>query len=218
MIDGYINRPHAESTALGWTARTWLGIEHVIVSAGPARITADSQMILADDDLASVDYRIECDASWRFIQLDVTVTKAAGRSRISLSVDDEGHWHRDDTALPGLEGCVDIDIDRSPLTNTLPIRRLTWLPRAAQDLDVAYVSIPDLSVRPVRQTYTLLPDGDAGGEAMYRYESGDYRADLPVDADGFVTDYPGLWDRIWPASLDKGAPVRRGSSPGSPLV
>lgn len=199
MIDSYSNRSPAESTALGWTARTWLGTEHVIVSVGPARITADSQMILADGDLASVDYRIECDPSWRFIRLDVTVTKAAGRSRMSLSVDDAGHWHRDDTALPGLDGCVDIDIDRSPLTNTLPIRRLTWLPRAAQDLDVAYVSIPDLSVRPVRQSYTLLPGGDKGGEAMYRYESGDFRADLHVDADGFVTDYPGLWDRIWPA-------------------
>jgi uncharacterized protein len=196
---------------LGWTAREWLGIEHVIVSADPARIAADSQMILADGDLARVDYRIECDTSWRFIRLDVTVTKAAGRSRMSLSVDDEGHWYRDDIALPGLEGCVDIDIDRSPLTNTLPIRRLTWLPGAAQDLDVAYVSFPDLGVRPVRQRYTLLSGGDAAGEAMYRYESGDYRADLPVDADSFVTDYPGLWDRIWPARQDKGAPVRRGS-------
>jgi len=212
MVDGYINRPRAESTALGWTARTWLGIEHVIVSAGPARITADSRMILADEDLASVDYRLECDTSWRFIRLDVMVTKAAGRFGMSLSVDDEGHWYRDDTALPGMEGCVDIDIDRSPLTNTLPIRRLTWRPGAAQDLDVAYVSFPDLTVRPVRQTYTLLSGGDAGGEAMYRYESGDYRADLPVDADGFVTDYPGLWDRICPVNLDKGASVRRGSS------
>jgi uncharacterized protein len=178
-------------------------MEHVIVSVGPTRITADSQLILAVGDLASVHYRIECDPSWRFVRLEVTVTKAAGSSRMSLSADDDGHWHRDGTAMPSLEGCIDIDITASPFTNTLPIRRLTWLPGTVRHLDMAYVSLPDLSVVPKRQSYTLLSggdgDGDAGrGEALYRYESGDFRADLPVDGDGFVTDYPGLWDRIRP--------------------
>jgi hypothetical protein len=196
MIDGYIDRPGAATAALGWTAREWLGMEHVIVSAGPARVTADSQLVLADGELASVRYRIECDASWRFVRLDVTVTKTAGVSRMSLSVDEDGHWHRDGTALPSLEGCIDIDIDRSPFTNTLPIRRLTWHPGTARHLDMAYVSFPELSVRPSRQTYTLLSGGAERGEAVYRYESGDYRAELPVDGEGFVKDYPGLWDRI----------------------
>jgi hypothetical protein len=145
-----------------------------------------------------VDYRIECDAAWRFVRLDVTVTKATGSSRMSLSVDEDGHWQRDDTALPGLDGCIDIDITTSPFTNTLPIRRLTWLPGTPRDLDIAYVSLPDLSIQPKRQTYTLLSGGGEPGEAMFRYESGDFRADLPIDGDGFVKDYPGLWDRIWP--------------------
>jgi len=204
MIDSYNSRPRANTTALGWAARSWPGMEHVIVSVGPARITADSQMILADGDLATVDYRIECDVSWRFRRLDVTVRNAAGSSRMSLSVDEEGHWHRADAAQPLLEGCVDIDIDRTPFTNTLPVRRLAWLPGTPRDLDMAYVSIPDLSVRPVRQRYTLLSGSD-DGEAMYRYESGDFRADLRLDASGFVADYPGLWDRIWPAGPDEGA-------------
>ena len=173
-------------------------MEHVIASVGSTRITADSQLILAEEDLASVGYRLECDAAWRFIRLDITVTKAGGSSRMSLSVDEDGHWHSDDTALPALEGCIDIDINVTPLTNTLPIRRLAWQPGTVHDLDVAYVSIPELSVRPHRQRYTLLA-AEARGEAVYRYESGDFRADLRVDGDGFVMDYPGLWNRIWPA-------------------
>jgi len=60
------------------------------------------------------------------------------------------------------------------------------------------VSVPELSVRPHRQRYTLLA-AEARGEAVYRYESGNFRADLRVDGDGFVMDYPGLWNRIWPA-------------------
>jgi hypothetical protein len=171
-------------------------MEHVIASVGATRITADSQLILAVEDLASVSYLLECDAAWRFLRLDISVTTAGGSSRMSLSVDDGGHWHRDGTAVPALDGCIDIDIDVTPFTNTLPIRRLTWLPGTAQDLDVAYVSVPDLSVVPVRQRYTLLADRGARDEAVFRYESGTFRADLGVDDDGFVMDYPGLWDRV----------------------
>jgi hypothetical protein len=198
MIDGYSDHGRPVTTSLGWAALSSPGMEHVIASVGPARITADSQLILADEDLASVGYRLECDAAWRFVRLDVTVTKASGSSRLSLSVDEDGHWRSDDTVLPALEGCIDIDISGTPFTNTLPIRRLTWPPGAVHDLDVAYVSLPDLSVTPHRQRYTLLDGGEARGEAVYRYESGTYRADLRVDGDGFVIGYPGLWDRVWP--------------------
>jgi hypothetical protein len=43
-----------------------------------------------------------------------------------------------------------------------------------------------VDVGPQRQRYTRTGDG-------YRYESGSFRADLGVDSDGIVTDYPGLW-------------------------
>ena len=199
MIDGYSGHGRPVTTSLGWASLSSPGMEHVIASVGSTRITADSQLILADGEFASVGYRLECDAAWRFTRLDITATKASGSSHLSLSVDQDGHWRRDDTALPALEGCIDIDISGTPLTNTLPIRRLTWQPGTVHDLDVAYVSVPDLSVVPRRQRYTLLAGGEAPGEAVYRYESGAYRADLRVDGDGFVIGYPGLWDRIWPA-------------------
>jgi hypothetical protein len=199
MIDGYSDRGRPGTTSLAWAALSYPGMEHLIASVGPARITADGQLILADEDLASVGYRLECDAAWRFSRLDITVTKASGSSRLSLSVDEDGHWRSGDTALPALDGCIDVDISGTPFTNTLPIRRLAWAPGTVHDLDVAYVSVPDLSVTPRQQRYTLLAGGGARGEAVYRYESGAYRADLRVDGDGFVIDYPGLWERIWPA-------------------
>jgi hypothetical protein len=61
---------------------------------------------------------------------------------------------------------------------------------------VVYVSAPELSVEPVRQRYTLLSRDAGRGEALYRYESGSFSADLTVDADGYVTSYPGLWRRV----------------------
>jgi uncharacterized protein len=61
--------------------------------------------------------------------------------------------------------------------------------RVPVDLSIAYVSLPELEVRTVQQRYTRLD------EDCYRYESGSFRADLPVDQHGFVIDYPGLWQR-----------------------
>jgi len=40
------------------------------------------------------------------------------------------------------------------------------------------------------QRYTCLERG------LYRFEAGRFEAELPVDADGLVLDYPGLFRRI----------------------
>ena len=59
-----------------------------------------------------------------------------------------------------------------------------------RDLVMAWVSVPDLSVRASAQRYTFLR-ADAG-LSVIRYESGDFSADVVFDADGLVVDYPGL--------------------------
>jgi hypothetical protein len=60
---------------------------------------------------------------------------------------------------------------------------------------MAWVSVPDLAVRPSGQTYTHLGrTGDGGGRV--RYASGSFRSDLEVDADGLVVEYPRLARRL----------------------
>jgi uncharacterized protein len=61
------------------------------------------------------------------------------------------------------------------------------------------VSAPELTTRRASQRYTLLKPGTDDEAPLYRYESGSFRADLTVDGDGYVTDYPGLWRRVWPS-------------------
>ena len=189
------------ATDVGWTAIQWPGLEHVIVSADQTGWHADGRVILADDCLVSVAYQVRCDAGFRVSGLTISVTDAAGETRLVLEADRSGHWQANGQPRPDLDGCTDLDIDCTPLTNTLPIRRLPWSVGQARDLDVVYVSVPDLSVRATRQRYTLLTgrghDGDDGpAQAVFRYESGSFRADLTVDDDGLVIDYPGLWQRL----------------------
>ena len=115
-----------------------------------------------------------------------------------LLADGEGHWKgRGAESVPELDGCIDVDISATPFTNTLPIRRLGLEPGKSTDVEVAYIRVPELLVGPERQRYGCLEAQVEGG--LYRLEAlpSGFTAELPVDADGLVIDYPGLFRRAW---------------------
>ncbi len=92
-----------------------------------------------------------------------------------------------------------MDISQTPFTNTLPIRRLGLGPGESAEISVAYVDGTQLQPWPEPQRYTCLEEGGRRG-GLYRFLSldGGFTADLPVDADGLVLDYPGLFKRALP--------------------
>jgi hypothetical protein len=58
---------------------------------------------------------------------------------------------------------------------------------------MAWVSAPNLTVEAKAQAYTRLED------RLYLFESLDgtgFKAELPVDGDGFVLHYPELFNRV----------------------
>ena len=180
---------------IGWTALAWPGLEHVIVSHDADGFRARGQLVLAEEGLCSVSYQLTCDSGWRFRALTISVISANADKSLSLVAETDGPWRADGQRRPDLEDCVDVDINCTPLTNTLPIRRLDWSASGSGRLDVAYVSVPELEVHSVWQRYTQL-DAGADGRPAFRYESDSFQADLSVDDSGFVVDYPGLWRRV----------------------
>ncbi|WP_051619997.1 putative glycolipid-binding domain-containing protein [Haematomicrobium sanguinis] len=93
-----------------------------------------------------------------------------------------------------LSDALDCDLALCPVTNTMPIRRLGLLehPTPETTLTMAWVEVPSLRVVPSRQIYS------SSGDGTVRYQSAerDFTAELTVDADGVVIDYPGLAKRI----------------------
>jgi hypothetical protein len=91
--------------------------------------------------------------------------------------------------VPEVDGCVDIDLNFSPSTNLLPIRRLRLDVGDEVSARAAWLRFPDFRLEPLDQSYRR----DAGG--VYRYESraGKFVAELSVNEAGFVTGYPDLW-------------------------
>ena len=65
---------------------------------------------------------------------------------------------------------------------------------AEYKLPVLSLTLPDLSLRLVRQTYRTVSVNDDG--AVINYSEGDFDADLVVDRDGMIIDFPGRARRI----------------------
>lgn len=92
-----------------------------------------------------------------------------------------------------LTGALDCDLGLSPVTNLMPILRHGLQSAAGQvELTMAWVSVPDLRVKPDGQRYTNV------GEKLIRYDAldGSFSATITVDDDGLVTDYPGIARRL----------------------
>lgn len=193
--DTAIFRPLEQKT-VRWTPLDGVGLEHLTVtprSGSEHGIRAEGVVIGNRGGRAyGVTYRIDCTAEWTVVALSLTTTDGTA---LSLKADGLGHWQDGDgAALPAFDGCLDIDLAGTPFTNTLPIRRLGLLPQdGTRSLDMVYIPFDDFVPLRDRQLYTCLEAG-----RLYRYAADDrsFTADLPVDEDGLVTDYPTLFARL----------------------
>jgi hypothetical protein len=181
-----------------WAPWEGPGLEHLRLATSDRGTVADGLVIGLEAGLPfRIGYEIRCDSRWRVRE----VRAAAPDSELpvlELLSDGEGHWKRGGgEPLPELDGCIDVDISATPFTNTLPIRRLGLEPGESEELAVAYIRVPELLVGPERQLYGCLEARGDGG--LYRFEAlpSGFTAELAVDAEGLVLDYPGLFLRAW---------------------
>ncbi|HEV2238134.1 MAG TPA: putative glycolipid-binding domain-containing protein [Ktedonobacterales bacterium] len=181
-----------------WSTLREPGMEHLHLTGSASEVFATGVVlgVGSGGEAFHLTYELHTDGDWRVRTCAFALAGAAGRG-LRLTSDAAGHWSDGAGAhLPALDGCEDIDITVTPFTNTLPIRRLALAPGESREILVAYVSVPELTVRPVRQRYTHLAQTDSGGTWRYEGLESGFRADLTVDADGVVLDYPGIWRRI----------------------
>ena len=169
-----------------------MGLEHLLLEEG----VADSVVLAFDEGRGPfrLTYRLTWDESWRLREADLVVATERSTTSLNLRTDGQGRWRdRDGRAIDELDGCVDIDIWPTPFTNSFPVRREPMVVGERRQFRMAWVFAPDLTVRPQPQAYTRLADW------LYLFESLDgsgFSAELPVDEDGIVLDYPGLFRRV----------------------
>ncbi len=179
-----------------WTPLQEIGLEQLHLVENDAGVIADGLVLGIEQDTPfRLWYQVRTDSDWNVRECLLQMGGVKGQT-LHLYTDGRGHWtDAEGVAYSPLDGCLDLDISHTPFTNTLPVRRLGLTPGESADLLVAYITVPDLGVRPVRQRYTCLSRTASGG--IYRYEGLESNTsfDLPVDAQGLVVDYPGIWKR-----------------------
>ena len=167
------------------------GLEHVDLSPADGGIHMSGVVIGSNGEARfGLAYRLRLDSSWGTREAYLHTTS---RRTLHLESNGQGGWTENGRSRPDLQGCIDIDIQATPLTNTLPIRRLAWTAGESVAIRLCYVEVPSLTASSQDQRYTALTPG-----SLYRFESleSGFTADLPVDEDGLVLDYPSLFKRL----------------------
>lgn len=151
-----------------------------------------TEVVAGPGAILSCGFRVELDAGWATRTVEVRSLSRDGERRLRLTADDGRRWWRDGIRAPDLDGCIDVDVAATPLTNTFPINRFAARPVGAGETSpVAWVDVPGLSATRVDQTYQRL------GERVWRYSDDQHGAfELTVDADGLVVDYSGFATRV----------------------
>ncbi|MBE9586917.1 putative glycolipid-binding domain-containing protein [Mucilaginibacter sp. JRF] len=168
-------------------------VEHCLVTASTTDVTVSSTIVGTINDLSfEVNYSLLLDGGWN-----------AKEVYIEYVVDGTPHsWHYVKVSVGWLGGdspepvhcdCVDVDITMTPFTNSLPINRLNLQPGQSAEIEVLYFDIPTEKVSTDVQKYTCID------EHTYRFENdgGNFTAELTIDSDGMITNYPGLFERLY---------------------
>jgi ketosteroid isomerase-like protein len=140
----------------------------------------------------AVGYVIDLDAHWRTIGARLTETIGAGDTTMTIESDRAGQWTVDGTPVPELDGCIDIDLESSALTNTIFLHRVQPSSPHVHDAPAAFIRCAPLRAQRIEQTYQLTERNDS--HISYGYTSPAYDTDVALRFDpyGLVTDYPGL--------------------------
>lgn len=137
----------------------------------------------------ALDYSILCDEQWRTRSGSVSGWAGSKRISIEMTVDSNGLWRMNGAAQPELTGCIDLDLNFSPSTNLLPIRRLNLAEDRPVPVKAAWLRFPEFTLEPLEQMYTRLNRNTIRCESL----GGKFTVELKVNLHGFVTLYPDLW-------------------------
>lgn len=193
--------------SIGWVKDAGLGMEFAEVGITARRMKATGVALGTSPLPYRLDYRFESRSRFLTKSIEVVSRGQGWRRSLRLERDKLGEWDANwethgEALLPpptgdmnDLSSSLDCDLALSPLTNTMPVLRHDLLHGGGPvEFLMAWISVPDLSVIPSQQRYAFVRTDEL--ISVVRYESGDFAADIVLDEDGLVLEYPGLGHRV----------------------
>lgn len=208
------SRPRSVDTGpmrfLVWTGvEEWL-TETAEVDLGSEGLSATGMQLGAEPAPFRVDYRLEAPERFVTRELELSAAGEGWRRHLLLSRRGSGTWAAEvgdegevpagpwDGELPDLSDALDIDIENSPLTNTMPILRHGFQTAGSGDFMMAFIRMPTLRVEASPQRYEHVRVRDDGSVVRYLSRDADFTAELELDRDGLLRFYPRLARRVEP--------------------
>jgi hypothetical protein len=167
-------------------------VAHFAVDDAGVRIEGTSVGV-EDGEPWSIQYAITVDKAWHFKNARIV---DGSHNQLEIELDATGSWLVNGEPRPELQGCQDLDLEASVITNTMPVHRLALAEGQLGKSAAAYIRTQNLAVERLEQTYTRLPDAD--GQLSFEYDSPrfGYHDVLRFGADGLTEAYPGIGERI----------------------
>jgi hypothetical protein len=147
---------------------------------------------IEDGTTWAVEYVIDLDGTGATRGARIRSRSAAGFSSTVLEAEGPGRWLVDGVPAAHLDGCVDVDLESSAMTNALPVRRLGLAPGARAAAPAAYVRAVGLAVERLEQAYQRALDEAGRQRYDYAAPAFDFACRITYDESGLVLDYPGI--------------------------
>jgi hypothetical protein len=147
---------------------------------------------IEDGEIWMVNYTIRIDTTWTTRRAQITGRSTCGLRQTVLEADGAGQWLVDGEVAPHLDGCLDVDLESSAMTNALPVRRMGLQVGDQAAAPAAYVGALDLAVERLEQDYVRAADESSHQRYDYTAPAFDVACLLLYDECGLLLDYPGI--------------------------
>lgn len=179
-------------TNILWKGIEYESLENCLITATEEGAEISSTIVgQYDGKIYLIDYQIKTNSHWETIFVSIESRINNHTQHRQFEGDGQGNWRRNGKVSAQYGDCIDVDIPLTPFTNSLPINRLKLAIGETKFIKVVYLDLLAEEFKSVEQKYSRLK------EDVYHYENvpNDFEAEITVDSQGLVIDYPQLFTR-----------------------
>lgn len=183
----------SEKISVVWRRFEAIGAGHEfarVFSEGSKHFLEGTAIFVDEKKFCKLDYKIECDEEWKTLNAKVSGFVGDEKIEVEIAAKPDGIWTMNGEEISAVRNCTDVDLNFSPVTNTLPIRRLNLQSGEKREVRAAWLRFPSFNLELLEQIYERI------SENKYAYESagGAFRVEIETDESGLATRYGNFWE------------------------
>lgn len=183
----------SEEKTIIWRRLEAIGAGHEfarVFTENSKRFLEGAAIFVDEKKSCRLDYKIECNENWETLSAKVSGFSGDEKIEIEIAAESNGIWTMNGEEISAVRNCTDVDLNFSPSTNLLPIRRLNLPVGEKREVRAAWLRFPSFRLELLEQIY------ERNGENEYAYESagGAFRAEIETDDFGLATRYGDFWE------------------------